>query len=275
MRWFSCFKAYGDLVIASNVIRRADLSQNGILIGSHLRPLLDTLNFPGQSKVVEVGDVVPALFDIKKCGYLRAMICGFWLKRGIRRILDPRYDTLVFDQLGIRQQFIASQFHIESLGVEDNIYKNYAEFLGISLSITPTISSSKSKRTKVYVFPDSRLREKELPYSLLRDIVEVNKRYGKSTTIVKVGLPTELPPFVGAEIKWLNGFPQLLSVIRGADAVVSADSLPAHLAEYNQIPVYVFTPVPNDYWMPLSSYADHYFSLFNVDEQYKTWIKVL
>ena len=92
MRWFCSFKAYGDLIIACNSLRKANSAQNGILAGSHLCPLLDAIDFEGTVRILEIGKNVPAFFDIKKNGFVRALHSGFLLRNEIQTSIQQSTD---------------------------------------------------------------------------------------------------------------------------------------------------------------------------------------
>lgn len=63
-------------------------------------------------------------------------------------------------------------------------------------------------------------------------------------------------------------FQAMADAVRSVDAVISADSMPAHMAEYFGSPVFVVSPVPNAYWLPLSCLTTDRWVLFNqLDEQ--------
>lgn len=279
MRWFCSLKAYGDLVIACNCVRNANAAQNGLLVGSHLRQLLDILKFNGTFRFIEIGESVPAFFDTKKCGYFMGLSNGFVLRKKIQASIQQKSDLLVFDALGLRQRFLGWPFRIEAISSGrgmHNIYLDYAQYLGLSENdIISRCTRSRMTAGNVYVFPDSRIKDKVLPDCLVNRIAEENIRHGKETILVKVGKPVDLPQFSALRLQWVDGFDQLTAQVNKADSLVSADSLPAHLAEYIGTPVFVFTPTPNDYWMPLSSYNGCYFSVFSSLTRYKKWINLI
>jgi len=274
MKWFCSFKAYGDLVIACHALRHCDPSEYGLLAGSHLRALIKEIGFSGQVKYIEVGRQVPALFDTRKRGYIQAIRSGFSLRSQLHRCVKSSEDTLVFDTLKSRQRLLAWPVHSEEIrqGAE-NIYLDYARYLGF-LAESQGCSVDFGRNLKnIYIFPDSRINSKELPGFLLDRLVQLNMDYGIETTVIKVGQPIGIPGGAVFNVRWVDGFDQLIAQIRACDAIVSADSLPAHVAEYLGIPTFVFTPKANDYWMPMSAFKEGFFSRFDSVSQYKQWIK--
>ena len=236
--------------------------------------MLNALEYDGIVRIIETDEEGPAFFDTKKCGYMSAVYNGFLLRKKIHESLHKRADRLVFDMLGIRQRFLAWPYHCEAVCLGNgNIYLDYAHYLNLIEGFTNGIRNNSIKLgERVYVFPDSRIKAKELPDGLINGIAEENIKCGKKTTLVKIGKPTNLLKHDSLHLQWVDGFDQLIEQVRKADMIVSADSLPAHLAEYFGIPVFVFTPVPNDYWMPISSFKGGYFSGFNSLVRYKAWI---
>lgn len=45
--------------------------------------------------------------------------------------------------------------------------------------------------------------------------------------------------------------------------MISADSLPAHLAEYRGTPAFVASPVTNPYWLPSRAFTGRHWGLFD------------
>jgi hypothetical protein len=274
MRWFCSFKSYGDLVIACNSLRNADPTVNGLLVGSHLSPLLDVIGFNGTLRTIETGENVPALFDLKKRSYISSISEGITLRRKIQASVSHRDDLLVFDMLGVRQRLLA--WPIQTVAVaqgEGNIYLDYARFLSLDSDFSNSLSNNHVKPDgKVYVFPDSRLKYKDLPDSLINSIARENSGHGRETVLVKIGSPVLLPQFDSLQINWIDGFDQLAAEVSKADLIVSADSLPAHIAEYFGVPVFMFTPIISGYWVPLSGFKRGFFSGFDSLVRYQEWL---
>lgn len=271
MKWLCSFKAYGDLVIACNFMRDVDSTEYGLLLGSHLVQLLEALGFAGRCAVLDVGAEVPAIFDIRKRGFINAVRSGVGLRRAIRSVALNTDDKIVFDKLGIRQRFISWPTAVEQIRCgAPNIYLDYHCYFGSSVKNTPT----RKYIEKVVIFPDSRISEKSIPDKLVASLCMENEARGIQTLIVKIGQPSPVPGLAQYPVKWLDGFSLLLDQIAGADAIVSADSLPAHIAEYLGLPVFVFNSIPNEYWMPLSVHLNGWSSMFSDLSRYQQWLSV-
>src|SRR3546814_823984 len=59
-----------------------------------------------------------------------------------------------------------------------------------------------------------------------------------------------------------RNFGAMVGALKDVSLVISSDSMPAHMAEFLQKPVFVLSPVPNPYWLPLASFQTSAWSLF-------------
>jgi hypothetical protein len=66
----------------------------------------------------------------------------------------------------------------------------------------------------------------------------------------------EMPELKDADLPLVEmprTFPATIEAVMGADRVISADSMTAHLAEYYGRPVFVCSRILKHYWLPLSA----------------------
>ncbi len=125
----------------------------------------------------------------------------------------------------------------------------------------------RSPFVRVGIFPGSRLAGKRIP----TPVVEMIRR-----TCISMGLVTQVfileeeprDPGLSYGITTVpRDFKTMIHNLRGMDAVISADSMPAHLAEYFGIPVFVVSHRPNPYWLPLSALQKDHWMLFEEEHQ--------
>jgi hypothetical protein len=265
MRYFPSFKSFGDLVIACHHLRRLS-SEDGILLcADHLRPLLNALGYSRQVKWLgDSQEGVPALFDIGKRGAYAAAKSAWVLRRAVRDVTYPE-DILVFDRIGWRQRWISAGRATRQIASgEANIYQDYEKLLGLTQSVV-RVDERERRLTRIGIFPDSRLAAKQIPESLVIQMANALKTMGFQVQVVRAGPQSEIHTFDG-----------LLASLRNWDAVISADSLPAHLAEYEGRPVFVVTPQPNHYWLPKSAFVHGHTALFSASiEAVKAWAQSL
>jgi hypothetical protein len=262
-------KSFGDFVIAHSILHRVEQrakSRVRLISCSHVRGLNAVL--PSDVCVTLVnsgGERVPALFDVKKRGALAAVRSALSLRRELHGIERDRKEVLAFDILGVRERFIAGDWPAISprnRGV--NIYETYSQFLKeheIRTTAAPIAMPTSSVRS-VGIFPESRLAEKRLTDRTLSVIIDRVARAGLDAKLFildgDLSPRREFPCLVNIS----RNFESLANAINSVDSVISADSLPAHLAEYFARPVFVASPSPNEYWLPYGCFAAKHWGIF-------------
>lgn len=266
---FVCLKAFGDLVVLRQALRTAVRSRSPgpvVVIGSHLVELFRTLgDFGGECVVVESGAEVPALFDVKRRGLRLALQSAWNLRKQVERANIDRDRTLIFDRVGWRESFIAGHLSIAGLPAAANIYIAYREtgiFADRASAAQPR--PPPSHPTSVGIFPASRIAGKNFPRQIVAEVIDGCLKTGLRPFLCL--LEGERPDLAGlpVSVKRLpRTFSALAAAVRSVDLVVSADSLPAHLAEYFELPVFVVTPIDNPYWLPLTAFEANRWARFD------------
>jgi len=265
-------KAFGDLVIARTCLAAAPPGV-GLAVAHHLVELNEALR-PGSAPcVVEHGERgVPALFDVRRRGLSRAISSALGLRRAVRQAGIAAASTLVFDRVGQREKFISAGWPTRALPVRANVYLAYTALLGGRHEVAAPIGGS--LRT-AGIFPSSRIAAKNLPSDAVARVAEQCHIVGLTPRVfLLAGERPELESaFPDATIVPRN-FAAMAEAVRGAGVIISADSLPAHLAEHWQCPVFVVSPVDNRYWLPLSAYEHDRWTLFESlgDERLTTFL---
>lgn len=261
---FLATKAFGDLVIAVTAIERGRPGPS-ILAGSHLQPLAQALASEVPTTFFAHTDAgVPALFDSRKAGPTAAVRSGIALRRAVRASRQ-RNSRLVLDRAGPRERFLAWPERALVLPRRQNVYAAYRDLLadhGLASRVND-FNNNAGRKEIIGVFPGSRLAAKNLPASLVKDVLGAAHNRGVQAQLCLLdgerpdleasGLPFRLVP---------RSFSALMAAIASVGKVVSADSLPAHLAERAGTPVFVVSPRENAYWLPASSFLKRRWSLF-------------
>jgi len=268
---FTSVKAFGDLTITAASIRRLPKdarAQCSLLIGRHLVALCEVLAPDCRVDTLDFGEVgVPALFDLKRCGVFAGLRSAVRLQRAMAHALPD--STLVFDRVRRRERFVAGRRTAIGLPDAPNIYTAYHRFLvqafpGVSL--LPMLAP-RATGQRIGLLPVSRVTAKNIPTALVGRIARQCREHGFEPVVLLLegeeldplpDLPRERVP---------RNFAALAQAIAGVNAVISADSLPAHLAAYEERPVFVASPVPNLYWLPASTLQEGHWGLFNAQEQ--------
>ncbi|MDB6102010.1 MAG: hypothetical protein JWO52_2009 [Gammaproteobacteria bacterium] len=274
-------KAFGDFVIAHRTIRRVQGLAPGsaslrLLAGQHLRDLAGALGIERDVMFVPSGNGLPAAFDFKRRGPLQGFASLLRLRGSLRGL--PRGCRLIFDELAWRQNFIAAPYAREALISAPNVYLAFAEtlrLLGFDIPHVPTASPPLPRELTggfARVFPSSRNEDKCIPAAVTARLVDQLSRAGMTCEVIELaGEGVKLS--AGLPVRHLErNFGSLIEAVAGSDLVVTADSLPGHLAEYFDLPAYVISPRHNSYWLPLSCFVDNAWSLFQDEQSFPKWL---
>lgn len=269
-------KSYGDFVIAARA--RKNLSPNHditIVAGEHLRALAqatgitDKIYFIGDSSYVDT----PAAFDIRKKGKLAAAKSLIDLRRRLK--LGCPNTPLIFDHLGWREKFLAGKFSHLELPKSKNIYNSYAEIFKIlnqpfvQKNIPPP---QKSSTGKLLIIPNSRIQNKTIPTSIINEThLRLKEKEISAEVILLEGEQISESLKIKKRIIPRN-FNSIANEISQANAIISADSLAAHLGNFYEKKTFVFTPVPNEYWLPSQAFQDASWACFDNTQAFPAWL---
>ena len=262
-------KSFGDFVIAHSVLHRVESQAHErvrLIAGSHVRSLATILPPDVRVTFLALGDErVPAIFDVRKRGPLSAVRSALWLRGELNSLVRQGQEVLAFEGLGIRERFIAGRWPVVGPSRRRNIYETYAHFLrdrGIPV-VAATALAADATRRSIGIFPESRLAAKTLGETTISTIVRRATAAGlEARLFILEGDPTGAPES-DRVTRIPRDFKSLAAAIRSVDCVVSADSLPAHLADYFARPVFVAAPFANEYWLPHGCYIARRWGLFS------------
>jgi hypothetical protein len=271
-------KAFGDFVIACSASRRVQstvgMNIPTVVAGEHVRSLASAL---GLDRTVQfIGDDswtdVPAAFDARKRGVLSALRS----LKNLRNRIDalPTSMELVFDHLGWRERFIGQGRLLQSLsGESGNIYLAYDKFFeSLGYGILKVCPEIKHAVSRAIIIPGARMRHRQIPAPVLAELAaELRQRCINSSVVVLEGESIDLP--AGIHVKKLpRNFGELVAAVKDSDLVISADSLPSHLSEFLDVPVFVSTPSPKPYWLPRSAYLTNGWATFADIQPLRSWL---
>lgn len=267
---FVQIKAYGDLTIAASAVCRVPLEMRhriGLVIAPHLRELAAVLAPGGPIEVLRLREQgIPARFDPAPRWRLERWWSTIALRRALAHIAPGA--TLVMRHLGPVHRRILGRRAAEALPVAPNLYEAYAQFLAATLgpftAVVPT--GSVPRVARVAVCPSSRVPSKCLPDAMVEIVASCCRAAGVSADIIL--LEGERPPPNGMLPMRIipRRFDVMGETLASYSAVVSADSFPAHLAEYQGTPVFVVSPRPNEYWLPLSAFRRGAWGVFGAPD---------
>jgi hypothetical protein len=281
-RFVVSLKAFGDFVIQVRTIRAiqgvaADVASPRLLAGEHLRQLAKALGVEQQVTFVPSGTSgFPAAFDFKRRGPLQGLISVLRLRSSLRQL--PGDCGLIFDALGWRENFIAASYRRQAYVSAPNVYIACADTLrslGFEIPRDP-IAANPPNRARLQglarIFPSSRKADKCIPAAVTARLVRQLGQAGLACEVIELaGEAVELTPDLPVR-RLERNFGTLIEAVRGSDLVVSADSLPGHLADYFAVPAYIISPIENSYWLPLSCFIDDAWSLFQDEQSFALWL---
>jgi|GEM_PF-2268889 len=271
VNWHCSAIAFGDFIVDCLFMRFASPGSK-LLAASYFRPLADAIKYDGPVRYFNMAshDIPPSLFNVRKAGIRDVLQSLVQLRRSILDATDA-HDTVTVPHHDIRWRLACSPRRtIAVRRKHENIYLAYCAHLGLDaerLVIPPSPNCD-----EVLVFPDSRQMAKQIPEATLKAVTEANMRVGIRTRIVRVRPPDPLRIEQPGESS-LWGLPNLVDCIRNAGAIVSADSLPGHLAEYFKRPAYILTPRSNEPLMPLSVLLCKRWSCFDDLSAYEHYVR--
>lgn len=272
---FVLVKAFGDLTITAAVLRRLapEARQHcTLLLSPHLLDLSRVLDSGCPVQCLPVGNSLSPLFDLKRNRPGIIVNNALALRRTLAMAAPST--TLVFDRLSWRERFIVGRRRALPIGgnLAPNVYIAHEMFLrreglGAALSSIPDVLALSVTNRRVGIFPFSRVMAKNVPSVLVELMAQQCKAHGFEPVIFLLD-GEEFPNLPGVPMERLaRRFDALSQGISSVAAVVAADSLPAHLAEYNDRAAFVVSPVENAYYLPPTTFSGHHWGLFTQPDE--------
>lgn len=263
MKILSCL-AYGDFVVDayfSTLIKNSKL-----LCPSYLKTLADALNFPCDH--IEYFDlestIPPDAFNIKRKGLKKAVDSLFQLKNALKPFCKEEF--ILFNSYDFRWKFINPTKQFQAVrSRHENIYQAYYERFSLSFDLN-RINVEAPK--KISIFPDSRQQQKCIPFSTVISLQNTLNKFGIESKVIS-NREIKSPLSMAINIDTLEG---LILEIKNADFVITADSLPMHLARFYSVPGWVILNRPNPFLLPPETIKLKRWSLFYDDSSLVKYI---
>lgn len=266
---FTSFKSYGDFVILLTILKKFDVSYK-VLATSHLLPLFKSMNLNINIVFFKINEnYIPSIFNFKKDGFWKALISFIKIKLFLYKNLS-KVDLLVFDKYSFREIFLSLSHNKKFISCSkfNNIYLNYESFINKKFIF---LLQKKDLKNNIAIFPESRDKNKLLPVTFVKElVVYLESMNFIVTTIIVDKLLLDKFNDCNAKLN-INSFDGLIKNIK-ANNVISADSLPSHIAEHFNIPNFVYVSKPNEYWMPYSCYTMHNWDTYGSFKYLNKWI---
>jgi ADP-heptose:LPS heptosyltransferase len=238
-------RAFGDFTITTAVIKNHFSGKLDIILPDYLRELYDVLDGDEYYNIVDVIDInrSPAFFELHKIKSARDLLRLTREVIAINKHLKRQHKHL-FDYRNRRLNIFFKDFiYPESTG---NIYQSKIRLLERFLEkrdAKQIINADSYNVKKAIIFPGSRKRSKVVDAELVKKIMGS----GMFNTI-DIAYHKDEHPLDGAII--FNDFKGLKSLVLAHDLIISADSLPLHLAYFfNKAHFGIYNECLNEQWL--------------------------
>ncbi len=250
-------RSYGDFVVALSGYQHEVPERKVSMVASvHLQPLYDAivasrvLQYLPNIQFVDIG----VRHGILSCFTNRHFFSAATIHeiQALRRVLRATSSdtTLWLEQrqrMGWMRWVTGKEFSCIHDG-HQNIYAAYRRFLGVRQTVASIESSDTQDDHHLLIFPGSRKPSKQLPVDWVGHVTDSYLSKGVRVTVA--GLAAEIAPYSGHK-KVVTGFKELCQLIASADQIISADSLPAHVAFLFSKPLEVhYRGSINEPWLP-------------------------
>lgn len=267
---FVQIKAFGDLTITASSLRGLpnDIQKRcSLIIGPHLSELAKVLAPDCTVEVLPLAEIgVPPVFDMKRCGLIAGVRSALSLRQNLSNAAIG--SVLVIPRATFRERFVVGKRRAEALPTADNIYLAHEHFIRMHLGNTaPNDTALKARRAiepRIALCPFSRVAAKNIPNKILLDIAANSMNAGfKVELLLLEGERIDIDSSRIAVRTIPRRFDVLADALTSYAGVISADSLPAHLAEYVGTPAFIVTQSPNLYWLPFRAFKGQHWGQIN------------
>lgn len=253
-------RSFGDFTIAISVLRKSSLLDGYVFYASkHLEPLyldlkesLPDLDLNIHFIDLEIRKKVFGFFTNKHSievhsfrelknlrRWVRGMLNSGLGKKGMELLLEQRRKQwFIAPYMGKTFPYI----HKKSR----NIYQSYFQHFGVEPGLLSIQHPAPSELKKILVLPESRKPSKSFKPLFIHQLTK--SLLGKGFEVT-TGFFKKLPFQTEGKVAVHVAFADLIHLIKAADLVVTADSLPAHLAQLLGKPHFVYySTQPDQEW---------------------------
>jgi hypothetical protein len=263
-------KGFGDALIAlwsMNAILNVD--QFRLISNKYISPLIEHLGKSSVAEILPDSDNYPEHYNLRRSNPFQALGSLLSFKKKLELLDDAKHSNFIFDLGGWRERLClpngAKNFPVSSMH-EENIYLAYLALLS-RISGQSSIKSRSEQNSKLTlcdlpIFFSSRVKAKELKINDLLHLYGYAISHGLNPRFIchiydDVGLISQS----GLQWESYTSYEDLDRILSSALAVISADSFPAHYAEYFGHRIFVIKNFKNSYYLPYSSFISNHWSI--------------
>jgi hypothetical protein len=246
-------RSFGDFTIAISVLRKSSILEGYVFYASkHLEPLyidlkrsLPDIDLNIHFIDLEIKKKVFGFFTNKHSIELHSFRELMNLRRWVRGMSNG---DVYFEQR--RKQWMIAPYMGKTFPYihkkSRNIYQSYFQHFGVAQGLLSIHNPARSELKKILVLPESRKPSKSFKPLFIHQLTKSLLGQGFEVT---TGFFKKLPFQTEGKVAVHVAFAELIHLIKEADLVVTADSLPAHLAQLLGKPHFVYYEAkPNQEW---------------------------
>lgn len=260
-------KSFGDLTIAVKSLKMLfdeDAQFVKLVVGNYHYELVKALQPMRSIEFVDLKNKeVPAFYNLKKKGVMLAVLSMIEVYRALNTYRQGK-ERLIFDSLKIRERILA--FGGDKIGLVDgpNIYANYRRTFLEIFGRTKDDYVVAGRGENILICPHASQSFRTLPADLIDQLSIKCVNNGFNPVIYMINGEEPISCRVPQVIFARRSFSDLRYNIEKVCAVISADSLGAHMSAYVSRPVFVATPCEKtNFWLPPNTYENQYWGLFS------------
>jgi hypothetical protein len=260
--------ALGDFVIDYLFLEKSKFTGK-IYCPNYIKPLAQAMN--ALDHIIFFDDAIfnipPSIFGVKSSNY-RSIFNDFF---ALRMCTNKIKGDIVVPHSNFRWNLILFPKKFSNVcSSNQNIYISYREFY--NLKKIEKFTKNSSSRV-VYIYPESRQKSKILDSELCEKISEVLKKNGYVSKQVIIN-NSNYKFSNNIETLFVSNFKELIDTINFSNFIVSADSLPVHIAYWKSKMSFVFSPIINYKMFPDAVIENDTWALFNGVTKFENWLKL-
>jgi hypothetical protein len=249
-------RAYGDFVILLQALLESPQKNKYTLIASkHLQPLYQELALVIDLKSIQIefidfgiANTQLSLFTNKHLLSLNTFKELIEIKKFVKQNPNKEGQDYIEQDKRINLFNAITGLNFNSIISTDFVYSTYSKFFENSGIERETLNYNKLNTKKVLLFPDTRQAKKNIPISLITKLENEIAAKGYTLEIAYFKQAPDIATNNNNEsalnsnkVVYAN-FKTLIQLIRDAELILGADSLPIHLAYLLKQPHYILYP---------------------------------
>ncbi|MBW4889882.1 hypothetical protein KXQ82_09150 [Mucilaginibacter sp. HMF5004] len=251
-------RSLGDFVITSFVIKNFIDKSIPISLPFYISEIYEAIDGDSLFNVIDKLEIQnqPAFFELYKIKDKKNVIRLFKDIVNIFFSLKPE-SIYLLDFRSRRLFFSRSKFRwpADNINIYDAKRKFFTSYFGLTYNPEADILIEQNQKiNRIIIFPDSRIKDKEIPGILINEIV-------KNFPEIEINTANFTIEKLPGTLNYSN-FTQIIDLIKSADFIISSDSLPCHLANFYNVRHFVI------YMKGSKFYTDKFQTPFMIKHNY-------